>query len=155
MTRAELLAMVREARARWEAVLARVPRERLTEPGLPGGWSVKDVIAHIAWGEREAIGVVAARALVGSDLWRLDQDARNAAVREQERGRPLDEVLADARTTFDRFVAALASLDSDQLNDARHFKDMPTDWEPWRVLYDPHHYDHHSGDIAAWLDARD
>jgi uncharacterized protein (TIGR03083 family) len=151
---ADLLATVRDARARWDALLARVPRERMTEPGLPGGWSVKDVVAHVAWGEREAAGVVEARALVGSELWKLDQDARNAAVHAEQRDRPLDEVLADARQVFATYLAALESLSEDELNDARHFRDMPADWRPWRVLYDPHHYDAHAADIAAWLDDR-
>jgi uncharacterized protein (TIGR03083 family) len=154
VARAELLAMVRQARARWDALLARVPRERMTEPGLPGGWSVKDVVAHVAWGEREAAGVVAARALVGSELWKLDQDERNAAVHAQERDRPLDEVLADAERVFASYLVGLASLSEEELNDPRHFRDMPADWRPWRVLYDPHHYDAHAADIAAWLEDR-
>jgi uncharacterized protein (TIGR03083 family) len=150
--KAELLAMVRRARAEWDALLAGVPRERVTEPRLPGGWSVKDVVAHMAWGEREAIGVVAARALVGSELWRLDEDARNAAVYAENRERPLDEVLAEAQDVFDRYLAALESLSEAELNDASRFDRMPADWRPWRVLYDPHHYAHHAADVRAWLE---
>jgi len=34
-----------------------VGKPRMTELGLPGGWSVKDVIAHITWYERKMVGM--------------------------------------------------------------------------------------------------
>src|SRR5690242_19446194 len=107
LTAEELTAMVRAARGEWEAVLARAPREGLTEPSLPGGWSVKDVLAHITWGEHEGIGLMRARRLVGSDLWKLHDDARNAIVVEQNRSRPLDEVLRDHEATSRQFIEEL------------------------------------------------
>jgi hypothetical protein len=111
------------------------------------------VLAHIAWGEREGVGLVRARALVGSDLWRLSQDERNAAVHAQNRDRPLDDVLAESATVADEYVAALESLSEDELNDPAHFAGMPPTWRPWRTLYDPHHYAHHAADLRAWLAA--
>jgi hypothetical protein len=45
VTGADPRAMVRDARARWDALLARDPRERMAEPGRPGGWSVEDAVA--------------------------------------------------------------------------------------------------------------
>jgi len=85
----ELLTMIRTARARRETLLAEIPAAWLTEPGVTGEWSIKDIIAHITWGERENIGVVRAHAVVGSDLWHLSEDERNAAVFEQNRSRGL------------------------------------------------------------------
>ena len=58
MDRSLFLDELRAARAEWEAALAEIPSERMTEPGLAGGWSVKDLIAHVAWSEREMIGVI-------------------------------------------------------------------------------------------------
>jgi uncharacterized protein (TIGR03083 family) len=151
----ELLERVRHDRAEWEALVARIPRERLTEPGLPGGWSVKDTMAHIAWGEREAFGVMRARALAGSDLWNLPQDERNAAVFEQNRHRPLEDVLAEHERTFTEFLAALEELTEDDLNDPARFPPLAEvipGWRPWRVLYDPDHYTSHGQDVHAWLE---
>ncbi len=65
-------------RAEWEALLAEVGEARMLQPGVAGEWSVKDVIAHVMWGEREMVGVMQAHALVGSDLWDLPEDERNA-----------------------------------------------------------------------------
>jgi Mycothiol maleylpyruvate isomerase N-terminal domain len=78
MNRATFLATLRAGRAEWEALLATIPIDRMTEPGAAGDRSVKDVVAHVTWSEREMIGVARAHALVGSDLWRLSQDERNS-----------------------------------------------------------------------------
>jgi hypothetical protein len=88
MNRADFLDKVGTARRAWEGTIARVPANRLTEPVLAGGWSVKDAIAHVAWSEREVIGVIRERALVGSPLWTLRPNERNAAVFAENRDRP-------------------------------------------------------------------
>ncbi|HKC91363.1 MAG TPA: maleylpyruvate isomerase N-terminal domain-containing protein [Candidatus Limnocylindria bacterium] len=149
---AQLMKMVTAERANWEAVLARVPRERLTEPGLPGGWSVKDVLAHMTWAMKEGIGVMRAKRLVGSDLWKLDDDQRNAIVVEQSRARLLEAILADYESTSADYMKELAALTDDQLNDPVLWPKMPPDWRPWRIIYDPHHYGQHALDLREWLD---
>ena len=146
VTRDGLLATIRRDRARFDGILDRIPQARYTEPVLPGGWSVKDVLAHIAWGEREAIGVATTRALVGSDLWQVSQDERNEAVVRESRSRDLEAVVTDYRNTFDEFVAAIEELSDDELNDPHRFAGLPETipgWLPWRVLYDPGHYEDH------------
>ncbi len=52
MTRDELLSTMRAERARWEALLAAIGDERMTEPGAEDAWSVCDVVAHITSYER-------------------------------------------------------------------------------------------------------
>jgi hypothetical protein len=89
MSKEQLLSMIQSARAHWDALLAAIPQAWMTEPGVEGEWSIKDIIAHIAWGERESLRVAQAHAVVGSDLWRLPEDERNAAVFEQNRRREL------------------------------------------------------------------
>ena len=152
LTLAQLTEMVRAERANWETVLKRVPRERLTEPGLPGGWSVKDVLAHMSWGMHEGIGMMRARKLGGSELWKLDDDGRNAIVVEQSRGRSLDEVLADYAGASTDYMKELAALSDDDLNDPARWAEMPPDWRPWRIIYDPQHYEHHARDVRQWLE---
>jgi uncharacterized protein (TIGR03083 family) len=144
--------MVRADRAEWETVLARVPRDSLTEPGLPGGWSVKDVLAHMTWGMREGIGVMRAKRLVGSELWKLDDDGRNAIVVERSRAWSLETILADYASTTADYLKELAALSDEQLNDPARWPEMPHDWRPWRIIYDPEHYAHHARDLRAWLE---
>jgi hypothetical protein len=154
VTKVALLARINADRARFDAILARVPRERLTESCLPGGWSVKDVLAHIAWGDREGAGVAEARALVGSELWGVSEDERNAAVVEGSRSRTLEDVLGEYRAAFDAYVSAIGRLSDEDLNDPERIHGLVAripGWRPWRVIYDPGHYDEHGRTIEAAL----
>jgi hypothetical protein len=101
--------------------------------------------------ERENFGVAQARAVVGSELWRLPEDERNAVVVEQNRRRELRDVLADSRGTFRLYFEAVATLSEEDLNDPSRFAQMPDGWRPWRILYDPGHYQGHADSIRAWL----
>lgn len=154
VTKAELLDQIRTDRARFDSVLDQVPHERLTEPALPGGWSVKDILAHIAWGEREALGVMRARELVGSELWNVPQDERNAAVVFASRDRSLDEVVDDYRSAFEEYLAELEQMAEDELNEPERIRGLTEGipgWRPWRVLYDPDHYEDHARTIEVHL----
>jgi hypothetical protein len=145
-----LLATIRADRARFDKTLGRIPRERLTDGILPGGWSVKDVLSHIAWGDREGIGVARARALVGSELWDLPEDERNEAVVLESQLRDLHEVLSEYRTSFDEYLSAIGELSDEDLNEPERIRDLSEripGWRPWRVLYDPGHYEEHGRTI--------
>jgi uncharacterized protein (TIGR03083 family) len=154
MTKAEFLDRLRSGRAEWDALIAQIDKARMTEPGVVGDWSVKDIIAHVTWSEREMVGMLQARALVGSDLWNQPQDDRNAAVFRQNRDRPLPDVLAEARAVGQQLTELVEGLSDDELNDASHFADMPLDWLPWRIIAGNTygHYPEHAEAIRAWQD---
>ena len=157
MTKTEFLERLRSGWAKLEGLLAEVGEARMTQPGVAGVWSVKDVIAHVTWFEREMVGVLRAKALVGSEWWGLPQDERNAAVFEQNRGRALADVLAEARAAHQQLVEAVEALSDDDLNDPRRFADMPADWIPWEVVEGNSfgHYPDHISTIRAWLPGKD
>lgn len=155
MDKAVFLETLRTKRAEWEALLAEVGEARMTQPGVAGEWSIKDVIAHVAWGEREMVGVLQVRALVGSDLWNVSTDERNAAVFEQNRLRFLQDVLAEEQQTYRQLLEALQSLSDEDFNDSQRFKDMPADWIPWQIIAGNSfgHYDEHIPSIRSWIKA--
>ena len=156
MDRTEFLDALKNSRAEWDALLEQISPEHMTEPGVDGDWTLKDVIAHITWFEREMVGVIQARALVGSDLWDLPQDERNAAILEQNRHRPLGEVLAEARRVYPQLVKAIQSLDDQDLHDPARFTSMPADWVPWKIIAGNsfEHYAAHAADVRGWLNSR-
>ncbi|MGH2562492.1 MAG: DinB family protein [Thermomicrobiales bacterium] len=156
MTKPRFLEVLLSERERWDALLIEVGEGRMTEVTLPGGWSVKDVVAHIAWSEREMVGVMRERALVGSDLWNEEQDERNRIVYEENRKRPLAEVLTEARAVYRDFLECVKHLDDDDLHDPGRYLGMPPDWTPWKVLAGCcyWHYADHSAEVRAWLDGR-
>lgn len=153
MDRATFLARLHSARAEWEALLAEVGEERMLLPAATGTWSVKDVLAHIMWGEHEMVGVCRARALVGSELWQLTDEERNPIVVSCYRDRPLAEIVAEERQVYAQLLAEVHRLCDTDLNDAGRFRDMPAHWLPWQLLAGNsfQHYQDHILPIRAWL----
>jgi hypothetical protein len=154
MNRSDFVQELHAARREWEATLAAVPEERMVEPALAGGWTVKDAVAHVAWSEHEMVGVIRQRALVGSPLWALDQDTRNAQILAENRDRPLDEVLADEEAIWAELLPGLESLaDEDLVDPARftHMEELPGVL-PWQIFAGStfRHHREHARDIAAW-----
>jgi hypothetical protein len=153
MEKKAFLRWVRDTRADFDAAVGQVEPERMSQPGVSGVMSVKDILAHVTWFEREMVGLLRQEALVGSELWELPEDERNAAILEANRDRPLGEVLEEAPQVFQQLLQALEALDEGALNDASRFRGMPADWVPWQVIAgsSSRHYEDHGADIQAWL----
>jgi len=147
------LSRLASARRSWDELLGRIPRERMIEPTLAGGWSVKDVVAHVTWSEREMVGVLRQRALVGSPLWSLDQDARNAIVYAENRDRDPDDVLAEEQRVYAELLPLLEGLTSEDLADGDKWERMLPDVPPWRIFAGSTflHYEDHAAAIGEWL----
>src|SRR5215470_19364468 len=100
MDKTTFISTLRQSRAEWEALLAQIDEERMLQPGAAGKWSVKDVIAHVTWGEREMVPIMRTRVLAGSELWNLSDDERNEIVYQQNRDRPLQEIMSEERQAY-------------------------------------------------------
>jgi uncharacterized damage-inducible protein DinB len=103
-THASMTAREAEGWAVFEAAVEAVPRECRTDPSLPDGWSVKDLLWHVAhwWDE-------AADSFEGVDQGEeSDTDATNAAVLEASRTMSLEEVEAGLARSRDRMLRAWA-----------------------------------------------
>jgi uncharacterized protein (TIGR03083 family) len=151
MDKPTFMAALLAERAAWDNALAQVDPARLEAPGLIGQWTVKDVIAHLAWHEREMVTVIAKRALAGSPWWGLSFDERNAHIYAQHKDQPLADVLAEAKASYADFLAALEAVTDLDLNDPARWAEMPLDWEPWRVFSSNtyEHYRDHAADLRA------
>ena len=73
---------------------------------------------------------------------------------QQNRGRELREVLAESHDVFQQYLESVDALSEEELNDPVRFQGMPDRWRPWRILYDPTHYQVHAESIRAWLERR-
>jgi uncharacterized protein (TIGR03083 family) len=154
MDKATFLATLRRERTAWDALLAEVGETRMAQPGVSDEWSVKDIVAHVTWYEREMVGVLRTRALAGSDLWELSPDQRNVALFEELRDRPVAGVLTEARQTFAELVALVEGLAEEDLHDPTRYRGMPPDWIPWELLAANcfAHYPVHGKTIRVWLE---
>ena len=114
--RALLDEIVRE-RGALDDTLALVPRRRMTRAGVTrGGWSVKDVLAHLVEWQRMALGWYAAGlrgetpAMPAPGYTLRDLPRLNATIYRKHHRRPLSAVLRDYRRYHERVVALIETL---------------------------------------------
>lgn len=153
MDKATLLKTLTETRAAWEALLARIDEDQMQRPGAAGTWSVKDVIAHIASGESDIVPVLRTHDLAGSDLLNLSNDERNEIEYQQNKNRPLNDIVNEERQAYTALLEVVQRLSDEDLNDPRCFKNMPEEWRPWQLIAGDSfkHYEDHMPSLRDWL----
>jgi hypothetical protein len=147
-------ALIRETSIRMERLLAQMSVEQINHPGAVGVWSVKDVLAHIAFWERYTVKMLQAAARGETpELSADDQTERNnASVVAQYYQRPLSAVIADWQQAREDLLEQLAGLSEADLNDPDRFP-----WSNGRTLLDRiasssyEHEQEHVEQIRTWL----
>ena len=134
MEKNEVIHRVKTERSRWNDILAQIDDDLMLKPGVEGDWSAKDILAHVVWYEREIVGLLRARAFVGSDLWALPLDERNAGVHEETKNMTLEEARAESARVFPELLELLEALPEDAYGDPSGFPGMPAEWEPWFII---------------------
>ena len=154
MDKEEIISRVKTERIRWSDIVAQMDDDMMLKSGVEGHWSVKDILAHVVWYEREIVGVLRERSLVGSDLWALPLDERNAAVYEETKSMTLEEVRAESAGVFPQLLEQLEALPEDAFGDASYFPGMPIDWEPWFIIAGStfNHYLDHTQSLKQLLE---
>jgi uncharacterized protein (TIGR03083 family) len=153
MTREELLQHIDAGRAELEAVLAQIPAERMTDPALPNGWSVKDLVAHLAaWEQRagDLSHILAAGREVEDGV--SDFNEFNARVYIENRERSLEDVLRTEPEAFLRLRNVAEKFSETDLFDPARFAFL--DGMPLMQLIANNsygHYEEHMGDLRAWI----
>jgi hypothetical protein len=132
MTRDEFLAKLKNSRSAWVGIVNTIPPEKMVKTCLAGGWSGKDIIAHINWYENEMVEMIRAREITGSEWWGLPLDERNRKVFEINQEKSLDEILAESRVVFQELNAAIETLSDQDFCDSACWKNWPPEWKaPW------------------------
>ena len=154
MSKAALVNTLEVERARWNELLDQISPAWMLLPGAAGRWSVKDVIGHVTWYEREIVTLLREHALTASALWDLPPAERNQVIFDQNRLVSLDTILAEHEVAHQELLRALKSISDEDLNDPSAFLGMPDTWVPWEILAQntyTHYRDHMPG-IRAWLE---
>ena len=126
---------------------AGLSKEMLQEPGVTGGWAVKDVLAHVSWWEEEALKHLP-HILEGGRPPRYSTlyggiDAFNARMHDTWRGRSLAEVLTRLAASHLRLLEYLDSVPEGQLLGDTRFR--------LRLRLDTYgHYAIHAAAILEW-----
>jgi hypothetical protein len=109
-----LLQRTREERAALDDVYAKLTEDELCAPVLDGGWTMKDVLAHVATWERRILdGFEAARRGEPPEpgpQTQADTDRFNEVTFLENRERTLVDVLAEAGATHGEYIALIESL---------------------------------------------
>lgn len=157
MTGPKLAGILRTERARWNALLALAPLDRLDEPGVEGEWSVKQLVAHLTWYEQAIVEGAQQALLMGTFTRRrpegMGMDELNARIAQVARTRPAADVLAEADAVFGRLLELLAAVPEELLNDPTPLG-LPEDMVPWIGVANNSyaHYREHEPALRAWLE---
>ena len=158
LTTAQLLEAMRTARSNWEALVAEAGEARLTEPGVEGNWSLKDIIAHITYFETWATDNVLAfrrgEPRPQPEYTGLEIDEENARIYERLRSKSLPQVLQESQVSFQRSIEAVQGLRDEDLYDPKFTRVPDADWAVFDLIEGDtfEHYDDHSASVRAWLD---
>ena len=135
-----LLDRIEEAWRQLFAALDDIPEDRLSDPGVIGDWSLKDLFGHLAFWDEHAVAEIE-RALAGlpreDDAWQAMNEADHAARR--------DRALPEQRAAMHQAHAALverlesvAGIEAARIDEAirvdtyEHYLDHIPDIQSWR-----------------------
>jgi hypothetical protein len=159
MDRTELLSKMHGGRKKLEEALARVDEQGMGEIVLHGDWSVKDLLAHLAFWERRAVSLY--QALAGNKPWEgvtgeSGVDLLNAQAMQEGRRYSLDEVRREEEDAWQAILALAYTAPDEDLFGLRRFP--WTDGHPFYEWVEGNaygHYEEHLPELYAWLDRKE
>ena len=155
--KASILNEMRTNYAALEEILAPLEMTQMTTEGVIDGWSIKDMLAHIAsWHHRLLTWLDAAirneePVISGPDSVE-EMDALNAQFYQENKSRPLDEMLTEFRTTHQQIMDIIQAMREEDLISPQRF--AWTQGSPlWQLVAGDtyEHYQEHRKQIQEWL----
>jgi hypothetical protein len=159
ISKKQLLAEMQSEQAAWLALLDEIGEENMTQPEVAGGWSIKDIVAHLTGWRRRTVLRFRAALDPTVDMTpdypaELDEDDEvdeiNAWIYKANRDRPLADVLNDSREVFQQLVAEVSALSDQQLNDPQRFPWLEGERLTGAFIFG-HFHEEHEPDMRAWL----
>ncbi|MEW6718284.1 MAG: ClbS/DfsB family four-helix bundle protein [Chloroflexota bacterium] len=155
-SKAEMLDRIRSERTLLEELLTRMVREQMTQVGVEGDWSVKDILAHISTWERCMVGWI--EEALRNEIPEIPKTWEevhqiNARIYTENKDNPLDEVLEEFGLSHQAAWGVVESTPEECLVDPQRF-----DWRNgvslWKVVAANTwwHYAMHRESIEKWLE---
>jgi hypothetical protein len=147
MNRQQLLQKLDKAWAEIKESYAGLSDSQLTEPGVMGDWSVKDILAHLTWWEEEALKHLPLIIKEGRPPRYSTQyggiDAFNALMTERRQVLSLADVLQQQEETHRQLIEYIQSVPEEQFTQETRFRH--------RLRLDTYsHYPKHTKAIREW-----
>lgn len=161
LSKNELLEAIKNSWDDLTEVIKELSEEQMTRPKVQDGWTVKDLMAHVAAWHRLAMDRLHA-ATTGEALKypviQSDQfvDAFNAETYAKFKDQPLNEVISEFNSSYEEFLSQIELLDEELLP-----QNLPFDWAgnlTYQIMISANthwHYPEHIEAILKWLDKQD
>ena len=159
MNKSELLAALEESREKFMEAIEGLSEEDMLRPEMAGEWTLKDLLAHLTMWEAELVKL----------LWQVHQgikptsiqfsnvevDQQNAHWYQQNKDRPLEQVLSDFHGVRPQTMRRVESfLDRDLNNPKRYdWLDGTPLWQ-WIATDTFEHEAEHTAQVQAWRQAQ-
>jgi hypothetical protein len=156
MSKSQLLSEIQNEQAAWEALLSAIDEADMTEPGVAGEWSIKDIVVHLTGWRRRTVGRLQAalhHQPEPAPPWPphlQTDDEINAWLVASNRDRPLSAILQEDRAVFQQLVDTLSAFPEAELMDLLRFKWLEGE-PPSGAVFFAHFHEEHEPDIRAWL----
>jgi hypothetical protein len=156
-SKAQLIDDLKHEQAQWEALLQDIGEEHMTQPGVAGEWTIKDIVAHLTgWRRRTVARFQAALRHEPSppSPWppHLQTDEINAWIYAANRDKSVSEVLRESREVFQQLVETLDAFPEADLFDPTRFPWMEGEPLSGAALF-AHFHEEHELDMRAWLES--
>ncbi|MBN1217468.1 MAG: ClbS/DfsB family four-helix bundle protein [Anaerolineae bacterium] len=157
ITKTKIFESIQQEREALQVVLDQLTVEQMTQPGVEGDWSVKDILAHISTWEQKMVQWLE-ESLRGKELpapYGVADDQVNEINQQiylANKNRSLAEILAEFEASYQQALQTVESLTEDDLVDPHRFA-----WrrgEPmWHLVAANTwwHYREHRESISNWL----
>jgi len=154
-SKSELIQDIHTARNEWDTLIAQIPHHRLSESGVAGSWSIKDIIAHVTEYDRWLALGLALRLQKPPQIW-LDDislDEFNAKLHQQIANRNTDDILLDSHQVFQDLINEVEAHSEAYLFGTHRVEGVSYDVIPFQLLKSESygHYLDHIPAIRAWL----
>ncbi len=157
ISKTQLFAELNNENASWQALLDDIGEANMTQPEVAGGWSIKDIVAHLTGWRRRTVRRFQAALRHESNFtppWPSElpeDDEINAWIYESNRDRPLADVLSDSREVFQQLVDAMEAFSDDEFQYLQRIEWLQGEPLSGKFVFS-HFHEEHEPDMRAWLD---
>lgn len=157
IAKSSLLDQIQSGYRRLEDLLASLSEGQMTTAGVNGPWSVKDNLAHLTvWQDYLLSQLQGFQANTQPPEFMpglTTEDAINERVYQENKDRPLAEVLDRFRASYQRVLPAVEAMSEEALNSSVPWSATGNPLWPFIAGNTYEHYAEHGGNIRRWLDA--
>jgi hypothetical protein len=157
LSKTQFLTELRDEQAAWEALLDEIGQAHMTQPEAAGGWSIKDIVAHLTGWRRRSVRRFQALLKHEPDFsppWPKElreDDEINAWIYESNRDRSLAEVLSESRDVFQQLLETLDAFSEEELQELRRLLGLEEEQVSGSLFF-AHFHQEHEPDMRAWLE---